>query len=291
MPRLPRINFPGAVFHVMSRGNSGQDIFWADSDRIAFLQDLRDIKTDYPFKLYAYCLMSNHFHFLVQIDQTPLASIIQRLLTGYSRYFNMRRKTCGHVFQGRYKAILCNNQSYLLQVLRYIHLNPINARILEKPSDWHWSSHREYMGADDNPLADTDFPLSIFHEERHQARILYENFVMEGLGINDWSSFMPTPQNHEDIIVEKNSLGSGGYTEDRSEAHSLDDLGNLAEIQTGVALDEMRSGSRRHSITPGRRALITIALKRGHRPSQIAAYLGCSPSSISKIMRRGVKRA
>ena len=116
MARKPRVHFPGALYHVISRGNQRQDIFFEDKDLKTFLSYLSEYKTRYPFYLYAYSLMKNHFHLLLEVHGTPLSKIMQSLLFRYTRYFNKRYGKMGHLFQGRYKAILCDKDAYLLRL-------------------------------------------------------------------------------------------------------------------------------------------------------------------------------
>ena len=119
----------------MARGNDGQKIFLRQSDYQAFIEALRIVRQRYPFSLYAYVLMSNHFHLLLEVDQVPTARILQSLLTGYVRRFNKTHRRDGHLFEERYKAIVCDRDSYLLELVRYIHLNPVRARMVKRPGE------------------------------------------------------------------------------------------------------------------------------------------------------------
>jgi REP element-mobilizing transposase RayT len=125
MARKPRIHFPGALYHVITRGNRRQGIFQDEKDLEQFLTYLSNCKNRFPFCLYAYALMQNHLHFLIEVGEIPLSRIMQSLLFGYAHYFNRRYREVGHLFQGRYKAILCDKDAYLLELVRYIHLNPL----------------------------------------------------------------------------------------------------------------------------------------------------------------------
>ena len=128
----------------MARGNDGRKVFLKDSDYQAFLEGLALARKRYPFYLYAYVLMSNHFHLLLEVQQASTARVLQSLLTGYARRFNQTYRRHGHLFQGRYKAIVCDRDSYLLELVRYIHLNPVRAKMVQRPGDWPWSGHGEY---------------------------------------------------------------------------------------------------------------------------------------------------
>src|SRR5579883_3064641 len=127
MPRSPRINQPGLVFHVISRGNAKQEIFFEKRDWQRFLDLLSDVKNATRLNVLAYCLMPNHFHLLVRTGPVRLSTIMQQLLTRYAAYFNTRTGRVGHVFQSRFKAYLCDRDAYLLELVRYIHLNPVRA--------------------------------------------------------------------------------------------------------------------------------------------------------------------
>jgi hypothetical protein len=125
--------------------------------------------------------MSNHIHLLLETGDTPLSKIMQGFLQSYTQYYNRKYKTVGHLFQSRYKAILCDKDAYLLQRLRYIHLNPVRAKIVENPSDYLWSSHRVYLGLGDAPFIDYEFVLGQFSNRLMEARRMYENFILDGL--------------------------------------------------------------------------------------------------------------
>jgi REP element-mobilizing transposase RayT len=133
------------LYHVISRGNRRQGIFLDAKDLQRFLTYLSDCKNRFPFRFYAYALMKNH-HLLIEVEEIPLSSIMQSLLFGYARYFNRRYGEVGHLFQGRYKAILCDKDAYLLELVRYIHLNPVRAKIVRGPEDYVWTGHLSYLG-------------------------------------------------------------------------------------------------------------------------------------------------
>jgi REP element-mobilizing transposase RayT len=129
MARKPRIEFEGALYHVITRGNQKQRIFRGTEDYERYLKILGDYKTRYDFALYAYVLMGSHVHLLMETKAVPLSRILQGINQSYTMYFNRRHTTVGHLFQGRYKAILCDQDSYLISLVKYIHMNPIRARV------------------------------------------------------------------------------------------------------------------------------------------------------------------
>ncbi len=132
MARKPRIEFHGAFYHVITRGNQRQKIFKDKQDYIRYLAILSDYKERYKYFLYAYVLMNNHVHLLIQTQETPLSKILQGINQRYTIYFNRKYKTIGHLFQGRYKAILCDKDEYLLTLVKYIHNNPVRAGITKE---------------------------------------------------------------------------------------------------------------------------------------------------------------
>jgi REP element-mobilizing transposase RayT len=170
----------------MARGNDGQKIFLRQSDYQAFIEALRTVRQRYSFFLYAYVLMSNHFHLLLQVDRFPTARILQSLLTGYVRRFNKTHRRRGHLFEGRYKAIICDRGSYLLELVRYIHLNPVRATMVKRPSDWRWSGHGEYLEKEKRGLIDSG---PVMGELRTVAR--YEAFIREGAKVNYRAEWHP----------------------------------------------------------------------------------------------------
>lgn len=136
MPRHPRIHASGLLYHLMARGNNGQPTFLDQTDYDGFLTALQTTRGRYPFRLYAYVLMPNHVHLLVEVGATPTGKLMQALFTAYVRAFNRRHRRRGHLFQGRYKAIVCDRDSYLLELVRYIHLNPVRAGLVQRPGEW-----------------------------------------------------------------------------------------------------------------------------------------------------------
>jgi len=180
MPRKPRLHYAGALYHVISRGNNRQVTFLNDGDYQAFLRYVARVREKKPFILYAYCLMPNHFHLLVEVKESPLSVVMQQLLTGYTLYFNRAHGRGGHLFQGRYKAILCDKNTYLLELVRYIHLNPVRARLGKSPGAWKWSGHGSYLRPGDRLLS-TGPVLAIFSSQAGRARQAYARFVREGM--------------------------------------------------------------------------------------------------------------
>ena len=183
MARPLRLEFPGAVYHLTARGNARQDIYLDDSDRRRFLDLLgREIKQQ-SWKCYAYCLMNNHYHLLIETLEANLVQGMRRLNGVYTQAFNRRHHRIGHLLQGRYKSILVDKDSYLLELCRYIVLNPARAGLATKPGDWVWSSYRA-TAYKNTPCSwlDTPFVLGLFNDNEQKARDAYRRFVFQGIG-------------------------------------------------------------------------------------------------------------
>jgi putative transposase len=181
MARPLRIEFAGGLYHITSRGNARQDIYADNHDRATFLNLVDGTRTRYDWYVHAYCLMSNHYHLLIETG-TPTLSKGMKLLNGvYTQSFNHRHPRVGHLFQGRYKAILVDKESYLLELARYIVLNPVRARMFRSAADWKWSSYLETAGlADQASVLTTDWILSCFSNRKKPAQERYRKFVQAG---------------------------------------------------------------------------------------------------------------
>ena len=189
MARPLRLEFPGAIYHLTGRGNARQKIFFSDADRQLFLDTLAAVVGRYGWICHAYCLMANHYHLLVETSK-PNLSLGMRQLNGiYTQAFNRRHQRVGHLFQGRFKAILVEEESYLLELCRYIVLNPIRVKGNVQPSTWKWSSYRATAGLASAPeFLTTDWVLRQFGKNRTQAQKRYREFVREGLESRPWEA-------------------------------------------------------------------------------------------------------
>jgi len=169
LSRPPRLEFPGAVYHVTARGNERRDIFRDDRDRQHFLNRLADCRDRFGFRLLAYCLMNNHFHLAVRTGATPLSRIMACLQSFYAQRFNRRHARVGHLFQGRYKSRLVQEDRYLEALIRYIHQNPVRARITRCAADYPWSSDRHLRRAHGPSWLDVDETLAALGPTRRAA--------------------------------------------------------------------------------------------------------------------------
>jgi putative transposase len=181
MPRRPRFQAPGAIYHVTSRGTEGRDVFLDVADRQLFLSVLGEIVQDLGWVCPAYCLMTNHFHLLVQTPDADLAVGMHRLNSAYANYFNRRYDRVGHLFQGRYSAEVIERESHLLETCRYVVLNPVRAGICRQAGRWQWSSYRATAGYISPPaFLAADWVLGQFGNEPRRAALRYVEFVADG---------------------------------------------------------------------------------------------------------------
>jgi len=188
MARPLRIEYPGAVYHITSRGNARQDIFLDDTDRIRFLKTAQQAMDRFNWLCYAFCLMTNHYHLLIETVDPTLSRGMRHLNGVYTQRFNRRHQQVGHVFQGRFKAILVEKDAYLLELSRYIVLNPVRAGMVQAAEDYPWSSYAITAGlAEGTGLASTGALLEQFGRDRSEAQRRYSHFVAQGCNISPWN--------------------------------------------------------------------------------------------------------
>ncbi len=182
MARPLRIAYPGAVYHVTSRGNARQRIVRDDNDRKRFIQTLADMVEQYGVLCHTWVLMNNHYHLLVETPHANLSPAIRHLNGVYTQAFNRRHGRVGHLFQGRFNAILVDRESYLLGLCRYVVLNPVRAKLVTHPREWRWSSYRATSGEEQGQAwLSSDWILGQFAQRRHRAQQAYRQFVQEGI--------------------------------------------------------------------------------------------------------------
>lgn len=205
MARPTRIDFPGALFHVITRGNQRRRIFRDAADYAKYEALLERYQHRFGFRLYAYVLMPNHVHLLLETGRVPLAKAMQGLQQSYTAYFNRRYRLVGHCFQGRYKAILCDRDAYLLTLVRYLHLNPLRAGLVQRLGRWRYSSHGAYLESSHPGWVSVEPVLSQFGRSRAQARTAYQRFMAEGVD-----------EGHRDDLyeaIEQRYLGDEAFIE------------------------------------------------------------------------------
>ena len=172
MPRLARLDAPGVLQHVIARGIERREIFTDDKERQSFLDRLRDILTETKTQCFAWVLIPNHIHLLLRTGSTPLSRVMKRLLTGHAVYFNKRHQRSGHLFQNRYKSFVCEEDPYLLELVRYIHLNPLRAGIVKDLTElgrYPWSGHSAIMGLNKNEWQKVGRSFASFLGERGEG--------------------------------------------------------------------------------------------------------------------------
>ena len=181
MARAPRIEVPGALYHVIARGNQRRTVFRDTVDYRCYLDLLVRYQHRHGLTLYAYALMPNHLHLLISPNRAPLSKIMQGLQQTYTRHFNRRHRLVGHCFQGRYKAILCQSDAYLLELVRYLHSNPVRAGLASTPDEYEWTSHRLYLAGRDAGGVAVEAVLGQFSANRTRAVTAFRSFVEAGL--------------------------------------------------------------------------------------------------------------
>lgn len=187
MARPLRIEFEGAVHHITARGNARQDIFLHDADRTEFLNVFADVVDRFDWNCHAYCLMANHYHLLIETSKANLSKGMRQLNGVYTQGFNRRHGRVGHVLQGRFKSILIEKKSHLLELARYVVLNPVRAEMVGHARLWRWSSYRATSGETLAPKFLTiDWILSQFNKDTHQAQMTYRRFVKAGRDASPW---------------------------------------------------------------------------------------------------------
>jgi REP element-mobilizing transposase RayT len=275
MARPLRLEFAGALYHVTSRGDRREDIYEEETDRLAFLAVLDDVCDIYNWVCHAYCLMNNHYHLLIETPDANLSKGMRQLNGVYTQSFNRSHRRVGHVFQGRYKAILVDKHSYLLEVARYIVLNPVRASLVRSAVEWPWSSYRAMIGYAESPSCLTmDWILSFFGERRLEAIERYRQFVAEGQG-------QPTLWRH---LKGQVFLGRDEF---------VDEV--LALIETDRELSEVPSSQRRpppldlshyRRQNSNRNSAIYEAYRSGgYTMKELGEYFGLHYATVSGIIR------
>ena len=186
MPRGLRIAYPGAVYHVRSRGNDRKALFFDDDDRRHYLDLLCGVVSVCRLKVYAYVLMSNHIHLFLRTLLSNISEAMYKVSGDYSHYFNKRYKRAGHLFESRFKSKLVQEDRYFLGLLRYVHMNPVKAGMAARPEQYAWSSHRAYLGNTDRVVSDPNEALRFFSDNLDRARAAYLDFLGQPIPEKEW---------------------------------------------------------------------------------------------------------
>jgi len=281
MTRPLRIEFEGAVYHITSRGNAKQDVYLGRTDRIEFLKLLEDTVCRFHWICHAYCLMNNHYHLLIE---TPLGNLSQgmRHLNGvYTQNFNHRHERVGHLFQGRFKSILVEKETHLLELTRYIVLNPVRAGFVRTPELWPWSSYRVTAGFEKKPeFLETLWLLSQFDDDPQQAMDDYRAFVAAGVDANPWEK------------LKGSILGSERYIQ-KMEPYLKDKFRESDHLRREVlvtrpSLEQLFSGDDNRDV---RNVKIFEAVRvYGYKLREVADHLGLHYTTVSLLAKRVAER-
>lgn len=279
MARPLRLEFPGALYHVTARGNARADIFLGDADHAAFLGVLADTCARQRWRCHAYCLMTNHYHLVVETEDANLSQGMRQINGVHTQEFNRRHRRVGHLFQGRYKAILVDKEGYLKELARHVVLNPVRAGLVRRPEDWRWSSYRAMAGEVAPPVwLETDWLLGQLGGDRRRARAVYKNFVAEGRGIGS-----PWRELRQQIY-----LGSERFVEEMQ-----------GRLEPGRDLAEVPSVQRRQAPMPlatyasacsdRHQAMVQAYRSGAYSQAEIARHFGVHYSTVSRALRRREK--
>ena len=321
MPRRARIDAAGALHHIIIRGIERNEIFRDDHDKDIFIDRLGNILLDTQTRCLAWVLMSNHVHLLLQTGTVPIATVMRRLLTGYAQQFNRRYARHGQLFQNRYKSILCEEEPYLLQLVRYIHLNPVRAGMVEDVQalkGYWYSGHCVLMGKNEYAWQDTQAVLIFFAPSVRQARKRYELFVAEGATLGKqpeltgggllrsaggWSALRSHRRDGMRIKGDERILGSSEFVE-RVIRQSEDDFEQRTRLANQgldmesllervakyyeVAREDLWSRSKERKVSRARSVFCYLAVRKIQLScADVGVRLNLTPSTISKAVVRG----
>jgi REP element-mobilizing transposase RayT len=323
MPRQSRIDAPGALHHIIVRGVERKKIFKDNEDRINFLDRLGTLLLETGTSCFAWSLIPNHFHLLLRTGTPPISKLMRRLLTGHAIYFNRRYKRHGHLFQNRYKSILCQEETYLLELIRYIHLNPLRARLVsdhKKLTRYPYCGHSALMGAKKREWQDTDTVLKLFDEGISLARRRYNRFVHDGIALGKrkdliggglvrsqggWSAVIGLRMNKEYQKGDERILGDSDFVE-RALKQSEEELDKKAKLHIeGFGFDQalervmallniasaevMAPGKKRPVVAARSLLCFWCACELGLSQAWLARKLGLSQAAVSLAVDRGRK--
>jgi REP element-mobilizing transposase RayT len=274
MSRPLRVERDNACYHVTSRGNRRATIFHSDSDRLTWLAMLAETCKRFDFVVLSYCLMGNHYHLVVQTLSGQLSRGMRYLNSNYSQYFNRQHGLTGHLFQGRYHAILCQQNEYLDELLRYTVLNPVRAGLVTHPGHWPWSSYQPMIGGIDAPeWLQRDTMLRRFGSDHETAVLAYETFVLEGIGRE--SPFQ--------VVRHQLFLGDEAFCE-RVECHIFSrDLKEVNRVQRRAVALPLADY---FALYPNRKeAMARAYLSHNYSMTEVADYCGVSIRTVSRAVK------
>ena len=325
MPRKARLDAPGALHHIIARGIDKKKIFVTTEDRDNFLTRLGDILTETKTPCYAWALIPNHFHLLLRTGTVPISTIMRRLLTGYALWYNRRHQRHGHLFQNRYKSILCQEDAYLLELVRYIHLNPLRARIvkdLEALDRYPYCGHSVLMAKEKYRWQDTDKVLKYYGQKAGYARRSYRAFIKKGVDqgrrtdltggglIRSAGGWGEVKELRAAKIFEKSDeriLGDGEFVESvlaaaneaiqrkyelQSQGITIDKVAARVSEVLGIETSDVWAAGRYRSTVEARSLLCYWAARElGMSMASLSRRLNISAPAVSKAAKRGEKLA
>jgi putative transposase len=298
VPRGPRLQFPGALQHVYSRGNRREPIFRRNTDYRKFEQFLFETIDRTGVQVYSWGLMPNHVHLLPLTPEGDLSGFMRSLLGRFARYFNWAHRLTGHVFERRFNSIICDQDSYFKELIRYLHLQAERAKhkLIEKPGTWLWSSHRFYAGVEVPPAVVApaiQAGLGLFGNHVEMARRTYAQFLADGLKDGNWEDFYAPKGDFlgtDDFIERVKQINQRPVRQAERRLQpfvSVPDLGAFVADHHAVNQDALRSSRWNATLKAAKRAFIFLA-RRIYRfkGTDVASYLGTRPSSVSQTLRR-----
>ena len=277
MARPLRIEYPNAVYHITSRGNAQQKVFVKDADRTAFLEILAKAMDRFNWRCHAYCLMGNHYHLLIETVDPTLARGMRHLNGVYTQTFNRYHRRSGHLFQGRYKAILVEKDSHLLELARYIVLNPVRAQMVRSCKDWKWSSYRATAGLESAAaFLTTGWILSQFAQSPPKARRAYRRFVSAGRGESVWEKLEGQIYYGSTEFIEQH-IPEG--------SHAFREIPRQQRLADRPAIEDVFEG------TSEEIAIAKAYCEYGYKLREIAGYLGVHYSTVSRRLKNQEENA
>jgi len=275
MTRPIRIEFPGALYHVTSRGNAKVDVFLDNEDRRLFLSLLGSVVWRYEWVCHAYCLMGNHYHLLIETPKTTLSKGMCRLNSGYASHVNQRHARAGHLFQARFHSVVVDKDAYLLRLARYVVLNPVRAGLVSSPGDWTWSSYLPTLGEVAVPdFLGTGLILSQFSDNEVNAREAYRRFVLEEVSTEVWQELKGGILVGSDDFVKR---VTGLFNEKAGDIDFPREQRKAARKSLKEILS--RANASRDEL------ILEAYVIHAYRQREIGEYLGISRSRVTQILR------
>jgi putative transposase len=282
-----RIEYDGAVYHVTSRGNARKRIYRDDTDRLKFLDLLREVNQKYNWLCHAYCLMDNHYHLIIETPDGNLSKGMRQLNGLYTQSYNKKHHRVGHIFQGRYKGILIEKESHLLEVCRYVVLNPVRAKAAQEPGEWKWSSYNGTAGkTKPHPCVTVSWILGQFGARRWQAEREYREFVRAGLGEKTlWKKVKG-----QSVLGEEEFVGQ--LMEYVRGQRDIKEIPKQQRYLNRPGLNDIFPDQVKQQNKKERNKLMYNAIiEHGYSQKEMADYLGLHYSTVSRLIRAQEKRA